>query len=40
MVSGSCVLLYADSTSFVGKPYKKYGIKVLYLVIFAYLASI
>ena len=40
MVSGSCVLLYADSTSFMGKPCKKYGIKALYSVIFACLASI
>ena len=40
IVSDSCVLLYTDLTSFVGKPCKKYGIKALYSVIFAYLASI
>ena len=39
-MSGSCVLLYTDSTSFIGKSYKKYDIKALYSVIFACLASI
>ena len=40
IISGSCILLYTDLTSFVGKPCKKYSIKTLYLVIFACLASI
>ena len=40
IVSSSCILLYANSTSFIGKPYKKYSIKALYSVIFACLASI
>ena len=40
IIFSSYILLYADSTSFVGKPCKKYDIKALYLVIFTCLASI
>ena len=36
----NCVLLYANLTNFIDKPYKKYSIKALYLVIFFYLANI
>ena len=36
----SYILLYTNLTSFIDKSYKKYSIKILYLVIFIYFASI